>query len=138
MHIDESLVEKPILEEYDDYSDSENIDHEISNYGFYLSNHPVTKIDRSDCVTLSKIDKYFNKTVTSILLIDAIKTITTKNNEKMAFIKFSDEYKSIEGVIFPRILIKTNIEKGKIYKFITNVEKRNDTLQLIINSVQNI
>ncbi len=136
--IDESLLEKPILEEYDDYSDSEDIDHEIENYGFYLSNHPVTKIDRSKYITLENIYNYFNKTVSSILLVDSIKTIVTKNNEKMAFIKLSDEYKTIEGVIFPRTYSKIIIEKGKIYNFIYNVEKRNDIYQLIIMNINTI
>ena len=137
--IDSSLVSMPILEECNDYTESENIDHEISNYGFYLSNHPVTKVNRKDFITLESIDKYFNKTITAILLVDSIKSIMTKNNEKMLFVKLSDEFNSIEGVIFPRVYSRVNfIEKGKIYKFIVNVEKRSDTLQLIINNVQEI
>ena len=136
--IDESLIEKPLLESTLDYTDSENIDHEIENYGFYLSNHPVTKVDRSKFITLEHIENYYNKTVTSVLLVDSIKSITTKNNEKMCFVKLSDEYKNIEAVIFPRVLLRIDIEKGKIYKFIVTVEKRNDQLQLIILNKEDI
>jgi len=132
--IDESLVSKPLLEEYIDYSDSECIDFEIENYGFYLSNHPVTKIDREGLVDISNIKNYFNKTVTTVLLVDNIKNIVTKDNEKMAFIKLSDEYGDIEGVCFPKVYNRLNIEKGKIYKFIVNVEKRHDEYQLVINN----
>ena len=127
-------MSKPLLEEYIDYSDSECIDFEIENYGFYLSNHPVTKIDREGLVDISNIKNYFNKTVTTVLLVDNIKNIVTKDNEKMAFIKLSDEYGNIEGVCFPKVYNRLNIEKGKIYKFIVNVEKRHDEYQLVINN----
>ncbi len=127
------LEDKPVFEEIDDFNDKEIIDNEINNYGFYLSFHPVTKYDRSSSITLKDIYKYFNKTVNSILYLESIKTINTKNNEKMSFVKLSDDYSYIEGVIFPDAYKKlNNLEKNSVYKVTGNIEKRNNTYQLII------
>ena len=53
----------------------------------------------------------------------------------MSFVKLSDEYGVIEGIIFPNVLKKVFIVKGKIYKFIVKVEKEEDLYKLIINNV---
>lgn len=127
------IEEKPNIEDGNDYTDKENIDNEIKNYGFYLSHHPVTKYDRGVCIKLDSIDKYFNKTITTILFVENVKTIKTKNNDKMSFVKLSDEYKSIEGIIFPEQYKKIyDVEKNNIYKIMGKVEKRNNDYQLII------
>ena len=130
------VSEKPEFNYIDDYSDDEIIDMEINNYGFYLSYHPVTKYDRNGLIKLNEIDKYFNKTITSILYVENVKTIKTKNNDKMSFITLSDEYLTIEGVLFPDTYRKIgDIKKNKVYKVICNVEKRNNNYQLIIYNV---
>ena len=127
------IDEEPSFEYIDDYNDSELIEMEINNYGFYLSFHPVTKFDRSSSIKLNEINNYFNKTITSILYVESIKTIKTKNNEKMSFIKLSDEYRNIEGVLFPDAYKKIGeVKKNKVYKVIGNIEKRNSNYQLII------
>ncbi|NLC48089.1 MAG: hypothetical protein GX758_01840, partial [Tenericutes bacterium] len=123
----------PVLEKFDDYSDKENVDNEINNYGFYLSHHPVTKYDRSNSISLEIYKKYFDKVITTILFVESIKTIKTKNNEKMSFIKLSDEFETTEGVIFSSSLKKIgDIEKNNVYKINAKVERRNNTFQLII------
>ena len=128
-----TLDTEPVLEKSDEFSDKENIDNEINNYGFYLSYHPVTKYDRSSLITLETYKKYFDKTITSILFLESIKTIRTKNNDKMSFVKLSDEYDTVEGVIFSDSLNKFEaLEKNNVYKVIAKVEKRNNTFQLII------
>lgn len=136
--MDSSLVSEPILERCDDYTDSETISNEIKNYGFYISSHPVTKIDRLKYTTLKSIENYLFKNIKIVLMIESIKDIFTKNGDKMCFVKLSDEYSKIEGVIFPKVYNKVTIEKGKIYLFITKVEKRNNDLQLIINDIKEI
>lgn len=134
--LDESLIPTPVFEEYDDYSDNEMMDIEIKNYGFYLSHHPVCKYDRSNLVNSLSVSNYFNKTIHIILLVESIKTITTKNNEKMSFLTLSDEFGKLEGVLFPNAYNKFfNIEKGKVYAFDANVEKRNNEYQLVVYNV---
>lgn len=133
------VEEKPEFEYMDDYKETEIIDMEINNYGFYLSFHPVTKYDRTSSIKLNEIYNYFNKTVTCILYVENVKTIKTKNNEKMSFITLSDEYKTIEGVMFPDAYKKIGeVKKNRVYKVICNVEKRNNNLQLILYNLVDI
>ena len=123
----------PTFESIDDYDDKELINNEMKNYGFYLSHHPVTKYDRSNAITLKDYKKYFDKTITTILLVESVKTIRTKNGDKMSFVKLSDEYEVVEGVIFTDAYKKLGeIERNNVYKINANVERRNNTYQLII------
>ena len=136
-----SLVveEKPVFDDIDDYTDKENIEHEIKNYGFYLSFHPVTKFDRSNMVTLENIKAYFDKTITLVLFLDNFDMKRTKNNDRICFLKLSDEYKSINGVIFKDSLNKINsIEKNTVYKINAKVERRANEYQLIVYNMINI
>ena len=123
----------PVLEEMEDYTPKEEILNEIKNYGFYLSHHPVTKYDRNNLITLNNFKNYFDKVITIILFVESIKTIKNKNQEKMSFLKLSDEYGSISGVIFSNHYKDlSNVEKNNIYKINAKVEKRNSEYQLII------
>ena len=123
----------PIIEETKDYTDIENIDNEINNYGFYLSKHPVTKYIREGYVKLNDIRKYYNKVISIILFLEDIKMIKTRNNDNMCFLKFSDEYDNIEAVMFSDALLKvTELNKNKVYKVNAKVEKRDESYQLIV------
>ena len=123
----------PVFNEIDDYNEKELIDNEINNYGFYVSYHPVTKYDRSSTVKLDTFKKYFDKTITTILFVEAIKTIRTKNNDKMSFVTLSDEYGKVEGIVFPETYNKLGEpERNSVYKINAKVERRNNEYQLII------
>ena len=138
---DLSLVieEKPVFENIDDYSDKEIIDNEINNYGYYLSHHPVTKYDRSKMIKIDNFKNYFNKVISIVLYVENVKTIKTKNNEKMSFLTLSDEYGSVEGIIFPNDYKKIGeLEKNNSYIFNSRVEVRNNTYQLIILGINKL
>ena len=53
----------------------------------------------------------------------------------MSFLTLSDEYMTIEAIVFPAIFKRVYIEENKIYKFIVRVEKENDAYRLIVNNV---
>lgn len=134
-----TLIEKPVFDDIEDFTEKDKINNEIKNYGFYLSYHPVTKYDRGSLITLKNIENYFNKTVTSILFVEDIKTIKTKNNDKMSFVKLSDEYKIIEGILFPEQYKKIGeIEKNTVYKTIGKIERRNNTYQYILLNITKV
>ena len=40
--LDESLVLKPEIKDYDEYSKDELTKHELALFGFYISNHPTS------------------------------------------------------------------------------------------------
>ena len=127
------IEETPVFDIIDDYNTKELIENEIKNYGFYLSFHPVTKYDRSNSIILKDYKKYFDKTITTILFVENIKTIKTKNNEKMSFITLSDENDKIEGILFSDAYKKIGeVERNSVYKINAKVERRDNTYQLII------
>ena len=127
------VEEEPVFDSISDYSDKESIDNEIKNYGFYISYHPVTKYNRENLVTIDRIKDYFDKTITTVLYVESIKTIKTKTNEKMSFVSLSDEHGLIEGIIFPREYKNlSNIEKNNVYKIYGKVERKNNDFQIII------
>ena len=136
--LDSSLVDRPELEIKEEYSKEELINMEYDSFGFYLSMHPVQKYRQND-ITTKNIKMYFNKTITIYLLIDKKREINTKNNEKMLFLTGSDEYNSVELVVFPKVYENFyNITRGEVYKFLANVEKRNSTYQLIVKSIEKV
>lgn len=123
----------PIVNDIDDYNSIETIDNEINNYGFYLSRHPVTKYIREGYIKLNDISKYYNKVISLILFLEDTRMIKTRNNDNMCFLKFSDEYGSIEAVMFSDALLKvTELNKNKVYKVNAKVEKRDESYQLIV------
>lgn len=135
--LDESLVLKPELNKYPEYSKEELMHKEFESFGFYLSMHPITKYKRDNMVILKNIENYFDKVINIILLIENIKSINTKKKERMSFLTLSDEYKRIEGVIFPNTLKNVGeYNKGDIVKLTARVEKRMGTYQLIINNLE--
>ena len=72
-------------------------------------------------------------------MVDKKTEIITKKKEKMLFITGSDEYSFIELVIFPKTYEKFyNINKGEVYRFNVNVEKRASEYQLIVNKIEKI
>ena len=67
------------------------------------------------------------------MFLEDIKIIKTRNNDNMCFLKFSDEYDSIEAVMFSDALLKvTDLSKNNVYKVNAKVEKRDNTYQLIV------
>ncbi len=134
--IDSVLILEPEIESIDDYNDSESLEKEYNSLGFYISSHPVTKYKRDNMVSLNKIEYYFDKNVNIITLIENIKTIVTKNKEKMAFITLSDEFRKVEGIMFPKVYERyMDLKVGSIIKLYGKIEKRLNEYQIIINDV---
>lgn len=138
-NIDESLVLKPEIIYHDEYSNDEIMNKEYEIFGFYVKNHPVTKYKRDNTCLLKDIDKYFDKTINTVVMVDNIKEISTKNKEKMAFFNVSDEYGKISLILFPKIYEKyLFIKKGDIIKVLGKVEKRMSDLQIIVNTIEKL
>ena len=138
-NLDESLVEKPILEEYDEYSKDDLINQEYEAYGFYINNHPASKYQDKSIIKLVNIEKFFNKFVKCIVIIDYVRTIKTKKGDNMAIIKASDETSTREFVLFSTgyNMIK-NINKGDLVEVMGKVNKRLSDYQITINKITKI
>lgn len=135
----EEYALKPELEEKEEYTNHELMEHELEMFGFYLSNHPVTeyRIKLNETMLLSEVENYFDKNVTIIAYVDKKKEVGTKNNDTMCFITGSDEISNLDIVLFPKTYEQyPNIEIGSIIKFYGKVEKRFDKYQLIVRTLE--
>lgn len=133
---DDSL--KPIIKRYDEYSKKDLMRLEKDIFGFYLSHHPVTeyRIKYNNLTNLEQIDNYFDKNVTIILYVERKKEIITKKNDRMLFITASDELKTIDIVLFPKVYsLKADINIGDIIEVSGHVEKRFDKYQLVASNL---
>lgn len=138
-NLDESLVLKPEIEDYEEYSKDELTKQEIALFGFYISNHPTSKYITSNSITSNLLDKYFDKMIEMVLYIERKKEINTKTNEKMMFLNASDSYGTVELVMFPKTYNKFfNIPIPETYKVYGKVEKRFSKLQLVIFDIKKI
>lgn len=132
---------KPNLINYPEYENKYLLQRSYDIFGFYLSNHPVTDIRLKDKtnIPLNQIKDYFDKIINVVLMIDKIKVVDTKKNEKMCFITGSDELTSIDVVIFPKIFKQSNNFKiGDIVKINGRVERRYNDYQIVTNKILNL
>lgn len=139
--IDPSLVMKPEIEYQKDYSDEVLLEKEREVFGFYLSSHPTTNYrkDNPYCISLNEVQKYQNKKIDTLILVDKIKVINTKKGDKMAFLTGSDETGTIEYTLFPKIFnMYPDIDKGALLKVRGNVERRLDQIQIIVERIKKL
>lgn len=139
--IDPSLVMKPDIEYQKEYDNNFLLTKEKEVFGFYLSQHPTTfyKAKFPKCVPLNSVDKYFDKSIETIILVDKIKVISTKTGEKMAFMVGSDETAKADFTIFPRTFKDfTDLKVGAILKITGVVERRYNQYQIIANRISKL
>ena len=83
---------------------------------------------KNDDIETKNIKNYYDKNISTTLMIDNIKEVTTKNNDIMAFINASDEFGNISLILFPKTYKQyNNISKKDIIKIYGRVEKRNQS-----------
>ena len=129
-------VEEPYINIEDEYSKSELIDLEYDAYGFYLTSHPTLMFKSGNDIDLVNISNFFDKRISSVIIVDRIKEVVTKNNDTMLFITGSDNTSTISVTLFPRVYeLNKDIKKGDILKVTGRVEKRFDNYQLIANEI---
>ena len=101
---------KPELVNYQEYSKQEIMSREIEVFGTYLSNHPISSYrNKIKAIYLKDLKNFFNCNIISLVYVDKIKKVKTKNNEDMLFITGSDESSLAEFIVFPRNYIDINI-----------------------------
>ena len=131
-------------------SQKEKLSWERELLGLYLSQHPLDhyKIvlgDKTYPLDSINIDDH-NKKITVGGTITAFREITTRNNQKMAFVKIEDQFGEIELVLFPSIYqgLKTGIERDKVIivkgKLSTKDRSGNDSSEpkIIVDSIEEV
>lgn len=90
---------------------SEQLQWERELLGLYLSQHPLEAyraLLEEQCVPIaSLVAEHHNKRVAIGGSIVALREITTKNGQKMAFVKVSDENSEMEVILFPNTYQQT-------------------------------
>ena len=135
---DNSLIEieEPIIDPVKEYTKDELVEQEFNTFGFYLQAHPVSKYKDSKSLNTLNIDAYNGKNINIILEVLSIKEVITKKNDVMAFIKASDEYKTIDLTLFPNEYKQNNdLKKHAIISVYGKVEKRFDNYQIIVSKI---
>ena len=129
-------IEEPLIDKVSEYTKEELILHEFNTFGFYISQHPVSKYKQSNDISTLNLESNLNKYITIVLEVLNIKEIITKNNDVMAFIKASDEYKQIDLTVFPKIYSDNKYLKNHdIISVYGHVEKRFDNYQLVVSKI---
>lgn len=112
--------------------------------GFYLHEPPYTTklnlINRFvSCAISDLTDEHIGKKLTLGGVITEVKRIMTrKTGAEMAFIKFADKTSQIEAVVFPSIFeeIKELLNKDEVILVVAKVDKREEMLSLIIDTLE--
>lgn len=138
--LDPSLVIKPEIEETLEFTKETLMANEKKLFGFYLSEYPTTIYkDKYNTIELSEVGKYFDKVIDTVALIDKIKVIDTKRQEKMAFIYGSDETSIMDYTMFPEVYNKNReLERGDVVLIRGRVEKRLDKYQIIVQKIKKL
>ncbi|NLA32359.1 MAG: DNA polymerase III subunit alpha, partial [Mollicutes bacterium] len=138
-NLDESLVEKPLIEEVPEMEIGELLASEIELCGFYISDHPTNEYFKKGNMKLNEKEKNFDKFVDVVVIVEKIKEIKTKKNEDMAFITASDDTGSMEFILFPnRFNLLNSIHLNRMLIISGKVTRKNDKYGIIINRVKNI
>jgi DNA polymerase-3 subunit alpha len=132
--LDDSLVSTPEVTNTEEFSDVELMNMEKELYGYFVSTHPSNKYD---CMKLIDVQKYFNKTVKPVVVIDRINKIKTKNDKDMAFITASDETSELDFVVWDdKIKLLDNIEVSNLVEITGIVERRYDKYQINVKDIK--
>ncbi|MCX6747690.1 MAG: DNA polymerase III subunit alpha [Candidatus Nomurabacteria bacterium] len=121
--------------------------------GLYISGHPLDrireKLENRD-VNIKKIkapiqqgvpNRFKNETLVTVAgIIESVKEIITKKNEKMAFLKVADLSGSIEVVAFPKIYKDSEsiLKAEKCIAFTGKISIRNEEKTILIEQVKEI
>ncbi len=128
-----------------DASQSEKLLWEKELLGLYISGHPLDRLREkleSRDINIKKIKQEVGNgmSVTIAGIIETVRQIVTKKNDRMAFLKISDLTDSIEAVVFPN-LFKESMETlipEKCIAITGKVSLRNGEKSIIIEGIKEI
>ena len=109
--------------------------HKTLNYlGFYLTDTPVSlaRTHYPDAILLQDLNNYFDQQIKVVVLVDYVKEIITRKNEKMAFVTVSDESGVADMTLFPKVYKEYKIAKNSIILVSGKVEKRFDKYKIVV------
>jgi DNA polymerase-3 subunit alpha len=113
--------------------------------GLYISGHPLDnykdKIEKfGTLIKKAREEMKVNTPVTIAAIIDDIRIVTTKKNDRMAFIKISDYTGSIDAVVFSKLFetSKEILNKDTIIALQGKITERNGEKSIMIENFKKI
>jgi DNA polymerase III subunit alpha len=129
----------------DDYPTQERLRLEKELLGFYISDHPLKQIRQSARmlapIGLNQISRYADQSVSAIVLVSAVKKVTTKKGDAMAIVQLEDLTGQTEAVVFPKSYAKIGhlMEPDLRLMVWGKVDKRDeDQFQFILDDAESI
>ncbi len=141
---DDDLVTKLELKDAEPLHAIEKYSWEKELLGLYVSGHPLEAFaelleGKRDIKKIKQFAKN-NSTVTFAAIVENIKTIFTKNNEKMAFVTLSDKRDNIEAAVFPEKYKKYKelLQEDEILVVKGKLSKRNDEWSVLLDATKKL
>jgi DNA polymerase-3 subunit alpha len=101
-----SFDQAPSTTPVEDFSLAEKLKKEKELLGFYISEHPLTSVQRSiqilSPINISELsEQKSRKKVSTVVVLNSVKKINTKQGKAMAFLSIEDISGETEAVVFP-------------------------------------
>jgi len=126
----------------DEWPEHELLAYEREVLGFYVSAHPLAKYEKilntyAGATTVTLVEMKDQEAVTLGGIINAIKEVTTKKGDRMAFVALEDLNGRAEIVVFPEIFRSSiNLLKKDTLIFIRGkINMREDTPKVIAEEI---
>jgi DNA polymerase III subunit alpha len=136
-----SFDQAPSTRPVEDFSLAEKLKEEKELLGFYISEHPLTSIQKSaqilSPVNLSDLEQKMNKKVSTVVILIGVKKHPTK---PMAFLTLEDISGTVEAVVFPSTYEKIKdllVEDAHAIVW-GKVNKREDKIQIVVDDLEPI
>ncbi|MEM8612041.1 MAG: DNA polymerase III subunit alpha [Cyanobacteria bacterium P01_H01_bin.105] len=138
----EAAPKAPPMEDYDP---QERLRLEKELLGFYISDHPLKSVQRPARIlapiSLAELGEQPEKlTLSAIVMISAVKPITTKKGDSMAILQIEDLSGQAEAVVFPRSYarIGMHIKADARLMIWGKADRRDDQVQFIVDDAEPI
>ena len=133
------LIKKPLFIEYPEYDAVTLRNYELASFGFFVSNHPTTMYYNKSYIKLSDIKNNVFKKIKVLAYIENIKSIKTKKNEDMAFIKGSDDTGIFDFNVFPnKFALLKDIKELDVVEIYGEVSKYYDKISFSVLNIKKV
>ena len=145
-----AVADPPILRDFKE-SKWERLENEKNVLGLYLSTHPLAMLKNAyrkknlPIVNVADIDESMvNKTILLMVVLHRIKVIVDKKGNQMAFISGNDDTGELEATVFSNQYRRYSedpshpLEKDRTVLMNVRVQKREDSLSLVMNQIKKV
>lgn len=135
--------EAPALPEVPEWERPQLLAGEKETLGFYVTGHPLAEhrglIARHTNLTTEDLPSLPDKSTVKLgAIVTAVKEISTKNGDRMAFVTLEDMQGSVEAVVFPDLYRSSMLHLAKDSAVLVKgqVDIGEETVKLLLSDVQ--